>query len=100
LHEDHGKIAGTQRGTPSMSPEQIAGSIKDNLSSITGIPAASIADQASFREDLGLDSLSLLELVVHLEYSFKLKVPEQDFASLRSVADTAGYIHQRLRPSA
>ena len=83
-----------------MIPEDIAASIKDNLSRITGIPAASIADQALFQKDLGLDSLSLLELVVHLEYSFKIKVPEHDLTSLRTVADTAQYIHQRRTPSA
>jgi len=79
-----------------MSPDDVVARVKESVSHITGLPAASIADTASFRGDLSLDSLSLLELVVHLEYGFKIKVPEHDLAGLSTVADVADYVRARL----
>jgi len=79
-----------------MTQDDVATQVKDAVAHITGLPAASIADTASFRKDLSLDSLSLLELVVHLEYGFKIKVPEQDLAGLGTVADVVGYVRARL----
>jgi acyl carrier protein len=79
-----------------MTQEEIAQRIKEDLGRITGIPVAAIADEASFQKDLGLDSLSLLELVVHLEYGFKIKVPEDQLSSLRTVNETARYVHDHL----
>jgi acyl carrier protein len=81
-----------------MSPDDIAVRVKDAVAQITGLPAASIADTASFRGDLALDSLSLLELVVHLEYGFKITVPEDALARLNTVADVADYVRARLAP--
>jgi acyl carrier protein len=79
-----------------MTQDDVTTQVKDAVAHITGLPAASIADTASFRKDLSLDSLSLLELVVHLEYGFKIKVPEQDLAGLGTVADVVGYVRARL----
>jgi acyl carrier protein len=79
-----------------MTHNDITARVKDAVAHITGLPAASIADTASFRRDLSLDSLSLLELVVHLEYGFKIKVPEHDLAGLGTVADVADYVRARV----
>jgi acyl carrier protein len=70
--------------------------VKEAVAQITGLPAASIADTASFRGDLALDSLSLLELVVHLEFGFKIKVPEHDVVGLNTVADVVDYVRARI----
>jgi len=83
-----------------MTTEEIAARVRDEIARITGVPATTIGDHASFQQDLGLDSLSLLELVVHLEYGFKINVPEHDQAALRTVADTARYVHDRLAAGA
>ena len=79
-----------------MSSDDITSRVKDAVAQITGLPASSIAEDASFRQDLSLDSLSLLELVVHLEYGFKLKVPEQDLAGLGTVNEVSDYLRARL----
>jgi acyl carrier protein len=76
--------------------DDVSAQIKDAVARITGLPVASIADDASFRGDLSLDSLSLLELVVHVEYSFRIKVPEADLGGLETVADVADYVRARL----
>jgi acyl carrier protein len=79
-----------------MTLEDVSARVKEQIASITGIPATTIGDDAAFQQDLGLDSLSLLELVVHLEYDFKIKVPEHELLTLRTVADTARYVHDRI----
>ncbi len=48
------------------------------------------------REDLGLDSLSTLELLFKLEEAFDLEIPNEDLPRLSTVASVATYIEQRL----
>lgn len=52
-------------------------------------------DAARFRQDLGLDSLDLVELVARLEQATGLYVPDDDVARLSSVADTVAYVRER-----
>lgn len=47
-----------------MDVNEIRRKTKDSISRITGIPVDDIADSASYREDLGLDSLAMLEIAV------------------------------------
>ena len=57
-----------------------------------GIDAASISENASFKEDLGVDSLDLFELVMELEEEFGIEIPSEDLENLATVADVAKYI--------
>jgi acyl carrier protein len=86
--------------TKQMTQDEIVSRIKEDIGRITGLPASTIGGDASFQKDLGLDSLSLLELVVHLEYGFKIKVPEDLLPALRTVNQTARYVHERLSTQA
>jgi acyl carrier protein len=79
-----------------MIEPDISTRVKQAVAQITGLPAPSIADTAAFRADLALDSLSLLELVVHLEFDFKIKVPEHDLVGLNTVSDVTEYVRARL----
>jgi len=56
---------------------------------------AALDRQARFREDLGADSLDLLELVFTLEEALGTSIPDADAAQLRTLADVLGYIEQR-----
>ena len=57
-----------------------------------GIDADSISEIASFKEDLGVDSLDLFELVMELEEEFGIEIPSEDLENLATVADVAKYI--------
>ena len=70
-----------------MKPEEIRHKVKEIIANVTGITAQEIPDQASFEEDLDLDSLSLLEVGVDVDYTFKLGVPEEDLQGLRTLDD-------------
>ena len=56
---------------------------------------ASWDDESRFREELGLDSLDLVEMVARLEQATGLFVPDSDMAKLTSVSSTAAYVHAR-----
>lgn len=53
------------------------------------------SDTASFIEDLGLDSLDLVELVARLEQATGLFIPDEDLPRLSSVQATAEYVSDR-----
>ena len=57
-----------------------------------GIDEVSISENASFKEDLGVDSLDLFELVMELEEEFGIEIPSEDLENLATVADVAKYI--------
>ena len=77
-----------------MEAAAIREQIKTHISTITGIPVGQIADSASYVDDLGLDSLSMLELSVNLEYSFKIKLPLERLPELRTIDDSVRIVQE------
>lgn len=75
-----------------MNVNEIRAKVKDIISNVTNIDPADIADDASFVDDLQLDSLSLLEVGVDLDYEYKLGVPEEELGKLRTVADAVDLV--------
>ena len=53
-----------------------------------------ITEDASFVDDLNADSLDLVELVMELEKSFDIKIPQEDQEKIRTVADAVKYIEE------
>ncbi|MEM8961695.1 MAG: phosphopantetheine-binding protein [Acidobacteriota bacterium] len=74
----------------------IRSKIKEIIANITNIDPAEIPDNASFVEDLSLDSLSLLEIGVDVDYAFKLGVPEERLQQLRTIGDTVELVETTL----
>lgn len=79
-----------------MDSHAIRISIKNAISKVTGIEAETISDSASFEEDLGLDSLSILEIAVSVERHFKFEATEEELSSIRTIEDTVGLVKKRL----
>lgn len=50
------------------------------------------------RDDLGLDSMAVIELVYRIEETFNLQIPDEDLAGLTSVEHVVHYIEGRLAP--
>ena len=82
-----------------MDAASIRTKIKEHISTITSIPVSEIPDAASYAEDLGLDSLSILELSVNLEYTFKIKVPVDRLPEVRTVDDTVRIVQEFTDPA-
>ena len=58
-----------------------------------------IVPEANFIEDLGADSLDLVELVMHMEDEFDVEIPDDDAENIRLVQDAINYIQQHLTSS-
>lgn len=48
------------------------------------------------RDDLGLDSMAVIELLYRIEEAFDLQIPDQDLAGLATVGHVVGYVEKRL----
>jgi len=79
-----------------MEIESIKATIKQSISRVTGIAADTISDSASYEDDLGLDSLSVLEIAVEVESYFKFQASDEELTSIRTVEDTAELVRKRL----
>ena len=70
--------------------EKIREMIAENLN----IDINTITDEASFKEDLGVDSLDLFELVMALEEEFGVEIPTEDLETLTTVGAVAKYVEE------
>ena len=74
------------------TPQQILEGLTELVTEETGLPAADIAPEKSFVEDLGIDSLSMMTIVVNAQDQFDVEIPDDDVAALKTVADAVDYI--------
>ncbi|HEV3058231.1 MAG TPA: acyl carrier protein [Vicinamibacterales bacterium] len=76
--------------------EHIRDTIRESVNRITGIAPEEIQDSSDFRKDLDLDSLSALEVMVDVEYAFKIKVSEERLQSVATVKDAIQVVQESL----
>jgi acyl carrier protein len=55
-----------------------------------------VNEGASFQDDLGADSLDVVELVMALEEEFGIDIPDEDVTNLKTVGDAVSYIDKKL----
>ncbi len=67
--------------------------VKDKL----GIDDDKITDDAKYVEDLGADSLSLVDVAMALEDEFGMKIPDEDIEKITTVGATVEYIKEHLK---
>ncbi len=79
-----------------MEASEVKAKIKEIISTVSSIPTEDIADNASYSDDLGLDSLTLLEIGVDMDYEFKLGLPEERLQHIRSVQDAFDVVMETL----
>ena len=79
-----------------MDLETIKSKIKDAIHQVTGIDIASISDAATYADDLGLDSLAILEIAVAVENQFKFHATDEELSSIRTVEDTVALVKRRI----
>jgi acyl carrier protein len=78
-----------------MSSNEIRSKIKSIIGSIAGIDPQRIADGATLRGELGLDSLSLLEVGVDVDLAFKLNLPDEAYKEIDSLPDMVDLVVRR-----
>lgn len=68
--------------------------VKALISEQLGIDEADITMESSFIEDLGADSLDIVELVMALEEEFDIVIPDEDAEKIRTVGEAVNYIKE------
>jgi acyl carrier protein len=61
-----------------------------------GLDEEKITMEASIVDDLGADSLDVVDLVMSLEEEFDIEIPDEDVENMKSVGDIVKYIEARL----
>ncbi|MEK7403301.1 MAG: acyl carrier protein [Gemmatimonadota bacterium] len=80
--------------------EKNAQRIRDIIEKELGVEREKLTDNASFIEDLGADSLDIVELVMEFEKEFNIDIPDEDAEKLRTVGDAIGYMNQKMASGA
>ncbi|MEY4375359.1 MAG: hypothetical protein RL760_1526 [Candidatus Eisenbacteria bacterium] len=68
------------------------GKVKEIISKELEVAIDKLAPEAKFIEDLGADSLDIVELVMALEEEFGLEIPDEDADKLKTVGDALNYL--------
>jgi acyl carrier protein len=84
--------AGAPRGAGMNLDERITEIIVTQL----GATPAEIVPEASFIDDLGADSLDLVEMVMAMEEAFDIEIPDDDAEKLQTIGDAVAYLKVRL----
>ena len=70
--------------------------VKDIIEKELGVEREKLTSDASFIEDLGADSLDIVELVMEFEKEFNIDIPDEEAEKLRTVGDAIGYLNQKV----
>lgn len=73
---------------------EIQDKIKQIIVDELGVDEAEVTENARFIEDLGADSLDLVELVMRFEEEFDIEIPDEDSEKIQSVRDAYAYVEQ------
>ena len=79
-----------------MSSEEIFDKVKEIIIEQLGVTESSITMEASFIDDLGADSLDIVELVMALEEEFDIEIPDADAEKVTTVGDVVDYIKENV----
>ena len=79
-----------------MSTEEVFEKVKGIIVEQVGVAEASVTIEASFIDDLGADSLDIVELVMALEEEFDIEIPDADAEKVTTVGDVVEYIKENV----
>ena len=68
--------------------------IKDIIVDKLGIDEEKVTREASFKDDLGADSLDIAELVMELEDEFDMEIPDEEAEKINTVGDALNFIEK------
>ena len=79
-----------------MAESPNAQKVRDIIEKELGVEREKLTADASFIEDLGADSLDIVELVMEFEKEFNIDIPDEDAEKLRTVGDALGYLNTKV----
>ena len=73
-------------------PENVEEKIKSIIVNQLGVEESAVAPKAKFIEDLGADSLDIVELVMAMEEAFGIDIPDEEAENIRTVSDAISFV--------
>ncbi|WP_041726059.1 acyl carrier protein [Caldisericum exile] len=80
-----------------MEETEIREKVKKVIIEKLGLEEDKIKDEAKYVEDLGADSLALVDIAMALEDEFGMKIPDEDIEKITTVGSTIQYIKEHLK---
>ena len=71
--------------------------VKEIVAAKLGVEESQITPEASFTNDLGADSLDIVELVMGFEQAFDISIPDEDAEKIASVGDAIRYLEEKAK---
>ena len=79
-----------------MTGEEIFEKVKGIIVEQLGVAETSVTTESAFIDDLGADSLDIVELIMALEEEFDTEIPDSDAEKIVTVGDVVDYIKEHL----
>ncbi len=77
-----------------METDEIFDKVRDVIVDQLNVDEAEVTEEASFIDDLGADSLDIVELVMALEEQFGISIPDEEAENIKTVGDAVSYIQE------
>ncbi|RMF72295.1 MAG: acyl carrier protein [Acidobacteria bacterium] len=77
------------------TPDEIRSKVVETIAKSFKIEPDQVSDDKSFQDDLGADSLEIVELVMALEEEFGIEISDEEAEKIRTVGDAIKFITER-----
>ncbi len=79
-----------------MADNNIEEKVKAIIVRQLGVKDVDVVSEKSFVDDLGADSLDIVELVMAMEETFDIEIPDEDAEKIQTIGDAVAYLRDRL----
>lgn len=79
-----------------ITADEVRAEMKKLIATVTEREPEEVSDTALFADDLGVDSLMAMEVMVTVDKKFKINIPEEEFAQIRTVNDAVDTVMRHL----
>ncbi|HXN41880.1 MAG TPA: acyl carrier protein [Myxococcaceae bacterium] len=80
-----------------MATTNIEAKVKSIIADQLGVGEDEIKPESSFIEDLGADSLDIVELVMAMEEEFEVEIPDEEAENIKTVGDAVNYVNNHKK---
>lgn len=79
-----------------MRTEEVFEKVRDVIVNQLGVTEEAVTNEATFLDDLGADSLDIVELIMALEEEFDIEIPDEEVEKAVTVKDVVDYIAEKV----